>query len=131
MNLPLLRRIRGSYKVRQVTKSASHAFWLSLAPVRRLWLPSAIARRNEVHIHFGCGDIADDRFINVDARPLPHIHLVTKSPMLRAFSENSVDSIYGFHVLEHLPFHTQEKVLRRWITILKPGGRLRLSIPDL
>lgn len=130
MKIPLNKKIRQSYKVRQVGRAASHVLWSSLAPLRRLLLPSEIAGRAEVHIHFGCGDIADERFINVDARPLPHVHLVTKSPMLHAFSDNSANSIYGCHVFEHLPFHTQKKVLLRWINILKPGGRLRLSVPD-
>ena len=130
MKTPLLQKVRQSYKVQQVAMAASNALWSTIAPLRRLSLPMVIARRSEVNIHFGCGDIADARFINIDARPLPHVHLVTQSPMLHAFPENSANSIYGCHVFEHLPFHTQKKVLRRWFDILKPGGRLRLSVPD-
>lgn len=130
MQTSLLQKVRQSYKVRQVSMAAATALWSALAPLRRLWLPMMIARRSEVNIHFGCGDIADARFINVDARPMPHVHLVTRSPMLQPFHKNSVNSIYGCHVFEHFPFHTQKKVLKRWFDILKPGGRIRLSVPD-
>jgi predicted SAM-dependent methyltransferase len=95
-----------------------------------LILPLEISRRPEVNIHFGCGTIIDSRFINVDARPMAHVHLTTKSPMLEPFPAASAHSIYGCHVLEHLSFHSQKQVLRRWLDILKPGGRLMLSVPD-
>ena len=121
---------RQSYKVRRVQLTASHLFWSILAPIRRLMLPLELARRPEVNIHFGCGSIVDSRFINVDARPMPHVHLVTRSPMLGQFPACSAHSIYGCHVLEHLSFHAQNQVLRRWLQILRPGGRLVLSVPD-
>ena len=126
----LIKKIQNSYKVQKAYQSLQDLFWLLISPFRRLLLPVVIRRREEVNIHFGCGDIADERFINVDARPLAHVHIVTKSPMLHAFSENTANSIYGCHVFEHLPFHTQKRILRRWISILKPGGWLRLSVPD-
>lgn len=47
-----------------------------------------------------------------------------------SYHKSSADSIYGCHVFEHLPFHTQRIVLNRWFSILKPGGHLRLSVPD-
>jgi predicted SAM-dependent methyltransferase len=50
--------------------------------------------------------------------------------MLRPFSENIADSIYACHVFEHISYRRQLAVLRRWLEILKPGGRLLLSVPD-
>jgi predicted SAM-dependent methyltransferase len=95
-----------------------------------LALPLELARRREVHLHFGCGTIKDPRFVNIDARPMSHVHLVTKSPLLKPFADGSSDSIYSCHVLEHFSFLAQKRVLRRWLEVLKPGGRLRLSVPD-
>jgi predicted SAM-dependent methyltransferase len=103
---------------------------LALGIFKRMMLSLEIARREKVHIHFGCGDINDKRFINVDARPFSHVHLVSRSPMLSAFPKNSTDTIYACHVFEHLSFHLQPAILRRWLEILRPGGRLMLSVPD-
>ena len=128
--LSLATKFKNSYKVNQFNNLIKHVFWSTLAPAKRILLRFKLSKIPEINIHFGCGEISDARFINVDARPLPHVHLVTKSPMLRAFPKSSAHSIYGCHVFEHLPFHMQKIVITRWVDILKPGGWLRLSVPD-
>lgn len=81
-------------------------------------------------IHIGCGEINDRRFINVDARPLKHIHFVTKTPSLIEFNDSFTDLIYACHVLEHFSHKIVLEVLENWYRVLKPGGILRLSVPD-
>ncbi len=45
--------------------------------------------------------------------------------------DNSVDSIYASHLLEHFS-HTQiSEILKCWYTKLAPGGKLILNVPDL
>jgi hypothetical protein len=39
--------------------------------------------------------------------------------------------VYASHVLEHLPMADAEKALNEWIRILKPGGKLRLKVPNI
>jgi len=130
MDKTLIGRVRGSYKLGQVRAWSGKAFWSGLAPLRRPALPWLLARRAEVNIHFGCGPIHDPRFINVDARAMRHVHVVTRSPLLRAFPLGCADMIYACHVFEHLPFARQKAVLTRWLDILKPGGRVMISVPD-
>ena len=130
MSTTLIGKVRKSYKVGRIAAWSRRALWSGLAPPRRLALPWLLARRGEVNIHFGCGSIEDARFINVDARAMRHVHLVTRSPLLRAVPANAADLFYACHVFEHLPFGQQQAVLRRWFDILKPGGRLMLSVPD-
>ena len=43
---------------------------------------------------------------------------------------NSVDEIRASHILEHFAFKDVPTVLRNWIDVLKPGGRIRVSVPD-
>jgi predicted SAM-dependent methyltransferase len=114
-------------KTRRIWKPILYA---TLVPIKNLGLPFHLMRRKEIHVHFGCGRINDKRFTNVDAIPFPHVHLVTQSPLLRGFRRNSIDSLYGCHVFEHFAYAEQGKILGRWIAILKPGGLLRLSVPD-
>lgn len=87
-------------------------------------------RRPELHIHFGCGTINDDRFLNVDARPLPHVDLVTASPLIPDLPPGRAASLYACHVFEHIPYPQQISVLRRWHELLCVGGRVMLSVPD-
>ena len=119
-----------SYKVRHTRAALDEAWWFVRGSLRRLSLPALVRGRSDVQIHFGCGAIADPRFINVDARPMPHVHLVTKSPLLQPFGVSTANSLYACHVFEHLTFLRQEAILKRWFQILKPGGTLRLSVPD-
>ncbi len=42
----------------------------------------------------------------------------------------SVDEIRASHVLEHIPKAHTVETLREWRRVLKPGGRLFVSVPD-
>jgi|SRR5665213_4507479 len=130
----LMQRVQNSYKLKLMKLCLRGSFQAITMPFRRLnrrlKLPSELAKRKDLNIHFGCGEINDPRFINIDARPFPHVHLIDSSPMLRTFRDNRVDSIYACHVLEHFSRTLKPDILRRWFQILKPGGRLLLSVPD-
>jgi len=84
----------------------------------------------KVRIHLGCGDIASPEFINVDARPAPHVHYVCDVTDLPMFPENYADLVYACHVLEHVQHRALKRTLWEWRRVLKPGGILRLSVPD-
>lgn len=58
----------------------------------------------------------------------PLIHDLSK-PL--PFSDNSVSAIYASHVLEHLYRNQAIALLSECERVLKPGGVLRLVVPDL
>lgn len=41
------------------------------------------------------------------------------------------DEVYASHVLEHVDRADVGKALRHWCDLLRPGGRLRVAVPDL
>lgn len=84
----------------------------------------------KIFIHLGCGDIASPEFINVDVRPDPHVHYVCDVRDLSIFRDCYADLVYACHVLEHIRRDALRKTLWEWRRILKPGGILRLSVPD-
>ena len=82
-------------------------------------------------IHIGCGMKNSTRYINVDAEPLAHVHIVTYDlSNIDELKTESADLIYMCHVLEHIPPTQLHSVLSEIRRILKPGGILRLSVPD-
>lgn len=81
-------------------------------------------------LHLGCGHKIIPGYINIDARVLPGVDEVDDISTLSAYSEQSIDLIYACHVLEHTGRYAYLEVLQRWFTLLKPGGVLRLSVPD-
>lgn len=88
---------------------------------------STPARRK---LHLGCGKIFIPGFIHVDMAPLPHVDHVSDVRRLDFAEADSFDLIYASHVLEHFGRHEHLEVLREWRRVLKPGGVLRLSVPD-
>ena len=81
-------------------------------------------------LHLGCGNKRIEGFTNIDCRYLPTVDRVDNIRFLRSYKENSIDLIYASHVLEHFSRWEYKQCLRRWNDILKPGGVLRLAIPD-
>ncbi len=83
-----------------------------------------------VLIHLGCGYENDPRYINVDAIPLPHVNFVSRVEKLPMFPNDYADLIYACHVLEHISHRHLIDTLKEWRRVLKPGGVLRISLPD-
>lgn len=66
----------------------------------------------------------------MDARPAAHVHYVAGIERLRMFAAGHFDLVYASHVLEHVPHRQTVGVLREWGRVLRPGGIVRLSVPD-
>jgi predicted SAM-dependent methyltransferase len=88
--------------------------------------------RNLRKLNIGCGaDIRQD-YINIDIRELPGVDIVMdlESEQL-PFESNSIDEILAIDVLEHLSWRSVVRVLSEMFRVLKPGGILRLRVPDV
>lgn len=46
------------------------------------------------------------------------------------YADSSVDEIRASHLLEHFPHGQIADVVADWVRALKPGGRLRIAVPD-
>lgn len=85
----------------------------------------------KVLVHIGCGAKKSPEFINVDARPFGHVHIVTDNiASLPDFGDGTVDLVYMCHILEHVKRNDLQNVLLEMKRVLKHGGVLRLSVPD-
>lgn len=82
-------------------------------------------------LHLGCGPRKIHGFVNVDALASVGPDLIEDVFTLPSFKHGTVNLIYACHVLEHTQRNTHQAVLRRWFSLLKPGGILRVATPDL
>jgi len=81
-------------------------------------------------LHLGCGSKYIPGFEHIDSthhRHLSHCADVSHLPM---YGDGTVDLIYASHVLEHFGRQEYPAVLREWHRLLRPGGVLRLAVPD-
>jgi hypothetical protein len=46
------------------------------------------------------------------------------------YADGTIDEIRASHVLEHFPHRQVEAVLKDWSRALKPGGKLKIAVPD-
>ena len=84
----------------------------------------------ELYLHLGCGGINHPRFVNVDGYPYEHVHSVRPIDDLSPFGGDSAGLIYACHCLEHFSMDEIPRILTEWRRVLRPGGILRLSVPD-
>lgn len=103
--------------------------WLSL---KRVFNRPAEPKNPDgsVNIHLGCGRVDHPAFVNVDVAPFAHIHHVHAVERLPMFPNEAASLIYVCHCLEHVSFLDIPAVLEEWKRVLKPGGILRISVPD-
>jgi len=68
----------------------------------------------------------------LNANDAPNVDHVCNANNLAKFSDNTFTEIYASHVVEHLDYKDElERALKDWLRILKPGGKIYISVPDL
>mgnify|MGYP003152590942 CR=1 FL=1 len=82
-----------------------------------------------IKINLGCGwrNFGKD-WIHIDGGD--YSHLDSKDIINLPFSSNSVDLIYASHVIEYFDREEVIPILNKWKEKLKPGGILRLAVPN-
>jgi predicted SAM-dependent methyltransferase len=85
----------------------------------------------DIKLNVGGWDAAEGWTI-LDVNPGPHVDHVGDVRDLSFLPAQSCSEVYASHVLEHLSYQQEiSDVLLEFHRILKPGGRLRISVPDL
>lgn len=82
-------------------------------------------------LHLGCGGRRAPGYCNVDITPQSSVDIVDNVSRLDRFPDNHADAIYACHVLEHFSHADAPQVLKTWYRVLKPGGEIRISVPDI
>ena len=98
---------------------------------RKLPKPIYLINQNagKIKIHVGPGDVNLQGWINIDARNMPHVHIVSEDLSFDEFTDGAIDEVYMCHILEHLSFAEAVNTLAKIKVKLKKGGVIRLSVP--
>ena len=93
---------------------------------------AALAAASFRYLNLGCGGRFHRGWVNVDivssdpARVVQH-NILESLP----FDDSTFDAVYHSHVLEHLPRAAAPRFLAECRRVLRPGGVLRIVVPDL
>ena len=85
----------------------------------------------EVRLHVGSGAERLDGWLNVDLKPFRGVDVVADVTEGLPFADSSVEAVYAEHFLEHLRLDDGLDFLAEVHRVLRPGGVLRISTPNL
>ncbi|HEY0223011.1 MAG TPA: methyltransferase domain-containing protein [Pseudolabrys sp.] len=82
-------------------------------------------------LHIG-GQEKREGWAILDALPGPIVDYVGNCSDMSFLADESCSEVYASHVLEHLGYNGElQKTIKAIYRVLKPNGRLRVSVPDL
>jgi predicted SAM-dependent methyltransferase len=82
-----------------------------------------IPELEEVKLNIGAGPVHLDGYINLDRK-------TGQEAFPLQYADGSVDEIRASHVLEHFSHREIDAVLAHWVAKLRPGGVLKIAVPD-
>lgn len=83
------------------------------------------------YLNLGCGYRFHSDWENVDFySSSPNVHVCDLREGI-PYPDAAFDAVYHSHVLEHFPKHFAPKFLRECNRVLRPGGVVRVVVPDL
>ncbi len=89
--------------------------------------PATTVRR----LNWGCGGIGEPGWINSDIKEGPRIDLPCDILRGLPLDDSSMDYAVSIHALPELHYDAQVPALAELRRVLRPGGTLRLALPDL
>ena len=82
-------------------------------------------------LNWGCGDAGVPGWINSDIKDGPGIDISASILDGLPLESNSIDYAVSIHALPEIPYPDLKNVLEELRRVLKPGGTLRLALPDI
>lgn len=121
--IPLKARVRATFGIDADDPTPDQVTRFTGAPAGGSVIVSIEDNPHTMRLDLGAGRIVRPGHI-----PLGRGHGSEIFPL--AYRSETVDEIVASHVLEHFPIADVRYVLRDWVRVLKPGGRLRIAVPD-
>ena len=80
-------------------------------------------------LHLGCGNrnFGND-WVHIDGGNHEHLH--SQDITVLPFEDETVEVMYASHVLSYFDRLEVVEILKEWKRVLKPGGILRVAVPD-
>ena len=82
-------------------------------------------------LNVGCGQRFHKDWVNVDLMPLDSSVQACDISQGLPFEDAQFDAVYHSHVLEHLEQDAGRALIGECLRVLKPGGVVRVVVPDL
>lgn len=99
---------------------------------RRQWAPVVNQDRTASLrlLNAGCGPNLKPDFVNLDYWWLPGLDVCCDITKPLPLADRTMEGIFTEHCLEHIPFEACQEVLKDFRRLMKPGGTIRIAVPD-
>jgi predicted SAM-dependent methyltransferase len=90
---------------------------------------AGLTNRRPLLLHPGCQNVPKEGWLNIDLAGYPvelRWNLLRPLPL----PEKSADAVFHEHLLEHFSLRDGLFLAEDWHRVLKPGGILRIGVPD-
>lgn len=87
-----------------------------------------------LRLNLGCGDKLLPGYVNIDVAPArrgARPDVICDLRRLEGFADACADEVLAVHVVEHFWRWEVEDLLREWVRVLKPGGKMVIECPNL
>jgi len=82
-------------------------------------------------LNWGCGTITSYGWVNSDIQAWPGVDVVADIRQGLPIEDDAFDYIVSIHALPEIPYHDLDRAIAELRRVLKPGGVLRLGLPDM
>jgi predicted SAM-dependent methyltransferase len=84
-----------------------------------------------MRLHIGAAE-RKEGWTALNVQPGPHVDIVADCASMPMIGSGTVEAVYASHILEHLNYDSElPATLREIMRVLRPGGQLMVSVPDL
>jgi predicted SAM-dependent methyltransferase len=102
-----------------------------IAGVDKKIIEQYLGQQKAKKLHLGCGNNIIYGWLNADFFPkskrVVHIDAMKTYP----FDDETFDYIFSEHMIEHVSYAKGQHMLKECFRVLKEGGKIRISTPDL
>ncbi len=82
-------------------------------------------------LQIGCQNHPIPGWLNADINPMHEEVILMDATQSFPFEDNTFDAVFSEHMIEHITFSEGVFMVKECYSILKPGGTIRLSTPDI
>ncbi len=90
-----------------------------------------LLRQGQKKLHIGCGENVIEGWLNADLVATSSKVVQLDATRTYPFADATFDYIFSEHMIEHITYEDGQSLLKECFRVLKKGGKIRLSTPDL
>lgn len=98
--------------------------------IKTPWKRWRNAAKQDRNLEIGPGPRRIAGFETANVVWAPHVDYVVDASRSLPFRDGVFKTVYASHILEHTPWYRHREVLREWVRVLAPGGKLEIWVPD-